>query len=114
MKSNIEKGNAGEIIACQYIKRKGYKILKTNYSTAVGEIDIIAADNQYIVFIEVKYRNNITKGYPREAVGKSKQNKIKKTALYYIVENDLNNNDFRFDVIEILGNNIEHIENAFW
>lgn len=111
--NNYKKGHEGEIIACEYIENNNYDIIERNYNTNFGEIDIIAQDKEYIVFIEVKYRNNFDKGYPCEAVGKRKQNNIRKTALHFISENNITDCDFRFDVIEILGNNIEHIENAF-
>jgi len=114
MLSNTEKGKIAENIACKYIEDKNYLILERNYRTRRGEIDIIAKNNNYIVFIEVKYRKDTENGYPRESVTKLKQNKIKKTAVNYIVRNNIINANFRFDVIEILGNNIEHIENAFW
>ena len=113
MTSNRDKGRIGEEKAVKYLKHRLYKILEINYSKSIGEIDIIAKKGSYIVFVEVKYREDITKGYPREAVTKYKQDKIKKTALYYITENDIKENDYRFDVIEILGNKIEHIKNAF-
>ncbi|MDE6182375.1 MAG: YraN family protein, partial [Eubacteriales bacterium] len=82
--------------------------------TIYGEIDIIAEKENIIVFFEVKYRKTIKNGYPREAVSKAKQDKIKKTALIYISENNIINKDFSFDVIEILGNEISHIKNAFF
>ena len=113
MTSNRDKGRMGEEKAVRYLKHRLYKILETNYYKSTGEIDIIAKKGNYIVFAEVKYRDDISKGYPREAVTKYKQDKIKKTALYYIAENNIEENDYRFDVIEILGNKIEHIKNAF-
>lgn len=111
--SNYEKGRYGEEQACEYIENKGYEIIERNYQASFGEIDIIAKDKDYIIFIEVKYRKNLNKGYPREAVGKRKQKNVRNVAINYIIENSLNDCNFRFDVIEILGNNIEQIENAF-
>ena len=108
-----EIGNIGEKKALKYLKLRLYKILATNYTKKTGEIDIIAKKGSYIIFIEVKFRKNISKGLPREAVNKFKQNQIIRTANMYILENDLKDIDFRFDVIEILGNKIEHIKNAF-
>lgn len=110
--NNIEIGNKGEKIAKQYLKLRFYKILETNYRRKTGEIDIIAKKSGYIIFVEVKYRNNTNKGLPREAVTAFKQGQIKRTAEMYIMENKLNC-DMRFDVIEILGKKIEHIKNAF-
>ena len=68
-------GRAGEKLAVDFLKKKGFKILKTNYKTVVGEIDIIAQDREYIVFIEVKTRSSDNYGLPREAVDRKKQEK---------------------------------------
>ena len=110
--NNVEIGNKGERIARNYLRLRLYKILETNYRRKTGEIDIIAKKGGYIIFIEVKYRNNTNKGLPREAVTAFKQRQIKRTAEMYIIENKLSC-DMRFDVIEILGKRIEHIKNAF-
>lgn len=111
--NNVEKGRRGEKIARRYLKLRLYKILEMNYRRSTGEIDIIAKKGSYVVFVEVKYRKNADKGLPREAVTAFKQRQIKRTAEMYIAENNLKC-DFRFDVIEILGDKVEHIENAFW
>lgn len=102
----------GENMALRYLKHRLYRILETNYARKTGEIDIIAEKGGYIVFVEVKYRNNTSKGLPREAVTPFKQRQIIRTAQMYIIENKLDC-DMRFDVIEILGKHIEHIKNAF-
>jgi len=117
MQNNREKGTQGEDLAKEYLLNQGYQILTTNFYTKKGEIDIIAKDKEYIVFIEVKYRNSTKFGYPREAVGNTKKKKILTVANIYINNNNIKNSDFRFDVIEILKTNdqtdIEHIKNAF-
>lgn len=97
MENNREKGNIAEKKAIDFLINKGYSIITTNYQKQFGEIDIIAKKDTYIFFIEVKYRKNINKGYPREAVSLKKQEKIKNTALSYISENNLINIDFCFD-----------------
>ena len=114
MQNNRKIGNIAEKRALDFLINKGYSIIATNYQKQFGEIDIIAKKDTYIFFIEVKYRINIKRGYPREAVSLKKQEKIKNTALYYISENNLNNIDFSFDVIEIIDKDIIHIENAFY
>lgn len=113
MSSNVDIGKQGEKMAVGYLRRRLYKVLETNFTTQAGEIDIIARRGSYVVFVEVKYRSDTSKGLPREAVTQRKQDKIKKTALYYIAQNKLDNVDYRFDVIEILGKKIVHIKNAF-
>ena len=115
VRNNYEKGKYGENLACDYLIKNNYEIIDRNYNTInAGEIDIIAKKDSYIIFIEVKYRKNTKNGYHREAVNTEKQNRIKKTAMYFIYEKNIEDNNFRFDVIEILDNKIEHIENAFW
>lgn len=111
---NRKKGNIAEDKAIIYLKQNGYKIHYKNFYTKYGEIDIIGEKNDVIIFFEVKYRYNLKNGYPREAVSKNKQEKIKKTALIYISDNNILNKDFSFDVIEILGSELTHIENAFY
>lgn len=114
MSSNREKGNIGEEKALDFLVNNGYSIIERNYQKRYGEIDIIAKKGTYIYFIEVKYRKNVEKGYPCEAISLYKQEKIKKTALSYISENNILNVDFSFDVIEIIGEDIFYIENAFY
>ncbi|MCL2285826.1 MAG: YraN family protein [Firmicutes bacterium] len=117
MINKYEFGMQGQQDAEKFLQAKGYRILKRNYRIQTGEVDLIARDGDYIIFIEVKYRSGVGYGYPRESVGKAKQRRIIKTAMHYIAVNDLDNQDFRFDVIEVLGYDgrveINHIENAF-
>lgn len=112
--NNVNKGKIGEAIATAYLQLHLYKIIQKNYREKTGEIDIIAEKDGYIIFIEVKYRKDLSKGYPREAVTPFKQRQIKRTALMYLIKNDLMNRDVRFDVIEIVGERLEHIKDAFW
>lgn len=106
-------GVQGEMLAKQHLIKKDYKILEQNYTTKIGEIDIIAKIKDIIVFVEVKDRQTKRFGMPREAVTPYKQNKIRKVALQYLVAKHLTNSKVRFDCIEILGDTITHIENAF-
>ena len=111
-------GYWGEILASRFLRDSGYEIINANYRTRLGEIDIIASDSHYIVFVEVKTRKAGSLGEPCEAVGRSKQAKIVRTASIYLSSNHSALQP-RFDVIEvILKNNgdllsINHIKNAF-
>ena len=87
-KSKKEIGDYGEKLAVKFLKKQGYKILSTNYKVKYGEIDIIAKDGLFTVFIEVKYRSKKLYGLPSEAVDKHKQNKIK-----YILTNSVDYKD---------------------
>ncbi len=111
--NNREVGKKYELKAINYLKNKNYEILNHQFRCKIGEIDIICYKNNVIIFVEVKYRKNINNGYPREAVNFVKQSKIRKVAEYYILKNKVVNKDFRFDVIEIIGEEIEHLKNAF-
>lgn len=118
MDKNIQKGIYGEKIAAKYISKKGFEIMDTNFWRRGGEIDIIAKNNEYIVFIEVKFRSGLKNGYPSEAVNIKKQSHIIQAAKEYILIKNIENMNFRFDVIELLKIGkaiyIKHIENAFW
>lgn len=111
---NKVEGFKGEKLACDFLKKKKYKILETNYSNKIGEIDIIAEDKGVLVFVEVKARQTLQYGRPSEAVDFRKQQKLRKVAQVYLMFHKKNEVDCRFDVIEILGDEvIGHIENAF-
>ncbi len=115
MQTNIY-GKRGEIIASDFLKKKGYKILKLNYKNKIGEIDIIAKDGDFTVFVEVKARVSKQFGHPLEAIDERKQQKIYSVASIYLMKNHLVNTPVRFDAISILGlenPEIEHIISAF-
>jgi len=116
--SKIETGNVAEKTAVKYLKKKGYKILETQYHCRpYGEIDIVAIHKKEkdLIFVEVKSytKNSYCYGDPFEKVTQSKQQKIKITAQAFLKENKVKFNNIRFDVISIIGDKIEHIENAF-
>ena len=91
-------GDSAEEIALKYLQEQDYKILKKNFKTKIGEIDIIAKQNDYIVFVEVKYRTNDYFGMPREAVNYQKQRKIRMVATQYLKYNGGLTTPCRFDV----------------
>ena len=106
-------GNEGEQAACEYLLKKGWKILDRNVRRGRGEIDIIARKRKTIAFIEVKRRSSLNYGRPAEAVNAEKQKRIAQAASLYVQEQALENEKLRFDVIEILPGEIRHIEGAF-
>lgn len=109
-------GRIGEDTACAYLKEKGYEILKRNYYTRYGEIDIIAKDNDALVFVEVKQRSSKRYGTGAQAVTSKKMDKIRICARLYLQENELHDQEVRFDVIDILSGldiRINHIIAAF-
>ena len=112
--NNRAVGTHYERVAGRYLESKGYKILEYNYRCYKGEVDIITRYADTIVFIEVKYRMNNSKGVPSEAVNKTKRRAISQVAVNYLTTK-LQTTDIpcRFDVISILDNDIIHYENAF-
>lgn len=112
------KGNIGETLAKKYLKKLGYKIICENYhASKMAEIDLIAKDKDFLVFVEVKLRYNTLTGYGREAVTKQKQQNIIYGAKHYLTTVVKKEVPVRFDVIEITFTDeipeIEHIQNAF-
>ena len=105
-------GQEGEKIAIKYLQRLGYTIIEQNFRCKSGEIDIIAKEDNQIIFIEVKTRTSNRYGEPIEAVNRIKQKHIVLTASYYVF---LNHSNIRFDVIEVLKKDkiyVRHIRNC--
>lgn len=116
MLSHKDYGSAGEKQACDFLARRGCRILAVNYRTRYGEIDIIARHGNTLCFVEVKSRQGERQGHPFEAVTPAKQRSISRTALMYLQEHDAGDTAVRFDVIAVRGSGSEDIEwlpNAF-
>lgn len=94
-------GKLGETLACKYLKEKGYKIIDQNYRTRNGEIDIVAREGDFFVFVEVKTRTNRAFGFPEEAIDEHKQYKLAKTAEHYLAAHRLYEQNYRIDSIGI-------------
>ena len=109
-----QTGAAYELKAEEYLLGNGYKILERNFRNRSGEIDLIAKKEEYICFVEVKYRTTSAYGSPLEAVDFRKQNQIRRVANFYLMKNKLSEwTPCRFDVIAFEGEKMTHIENAF-
>lgn len=111
-------GRWGEAQAAQYLSTKGYKIIAQGFHSRFGEIDLIAADKKYLLFVEVKTRKNAAFAKAMEYVNSSKQRKIIATAQLWLSQNRTRLQP-RFDVIEVYyegeleKSRINHVENAF-
>ena len=118
-RSRLNIGKIGESLAVKHLKARGYRILAQNYRVRRGEIDLIAGDGEFIVFVEVKTRRSLKFGLPQAAVTLQKQRQISKVALAYLQAQNLLDAPCRFDVIaihlspqlELL--RLEQIESAF-
>jgi len=107
-------GAKKEDVAAELLKLHGYKVLNRNFRCRTGEVDIVAKKDEYLVFVEVKYRKTIKNGFPTEAVNSQKQIIISQVSDYYRIRYKIPDNiKIRYDVVAILGNTYKIIENAF-
>ena len=117
MAQHNDLGKEGEKIGLEYLIKKGYKILATNWHHRQEEIDIIAMDKDELVIVEVKTRSSSFIEAPELAVNKAKQKFLINAAAAFIEKNNFDF-DTRFDIISIISNGkyqkINHIENAFY
>ncbi len=108
------KGEKGEEIARKYLRRRGFKIVDVNYHTSGGEIDIVAREKDYLVFVEVKARLSKEFDDPLAWIPPRKQDRIVKAAIVYIKAHRLGSSAVRFDVVTVdAGGEVTHIRDAF-
>lgn len=109
-----QKGSSYERRAADYLVGQGYEIIEMNYRCKFGEIDIIARNGEYLVFVEVKYRYSAAGGLPEEAVDWKKQRRISRVASYYCMKHGISEAmPCRFDVAAFLKDEVHLIRNAF-
>ena len=111
-------GSSGEKLAYRYLKSLGYRVMESNFQTALGEIDLVAYQDQTLIFVEVKTRRSKKWGTPFMAVTATKQKKIIQVALEYIQVKKPRYDDLRFDIISIVWlpekePHMEHFPGAF-
>ena len=108
-------GKDKEEAACDYLKQNGIKIKERNFRCRQGEIDIIGYDGAYLVFFEIKYRKDTSKGSAVEAVNIKKQYKICRVTDYYrMIHHCPDDTPIRFDVVAIDGDEITWYKDAFY
>ena len=111
-------GQRGEQYAAEYLKQHGFRILDRNYHCRYGEVDLVAEDAKYLVFVEVKTRSGTRFGTPAQAVTAEKQRKLTITAQRWLMTHETQRQP-RFDVIEVYVSRsaqlrrVVHIPNAF-
>ena len=113
-------GKWGEQLVAEYLTQKGWRLRETNYRCRLGEIDLIAENRSYLIFVEVKLRKNDRFGQAGEAVDHKKQQRLRATAELYLAEHSTKLQP-RFDVAEVYAPQgistanpgISYLENAF-
>ncbi|MDR2730117.1 MAG: YraN family protein [Treponema sp.] len=114
MPNTVSLGKYGEGQAVTALETAGMKIIDRNYRSKAGEIDIIALDGETVVFVEVKAWSAYGLEDLQYSVDTKKQNKIIKTAKYFLSENrKYSNMTIRFDVIFVKKNSLIHLASAF-
>jgi putative endonuclease len=117
MAESHDLGQKGEDLAADYLKNKGFKILNRNWKAGKLEVDIIAENKDFLVFVEVKTRSEDFQMHPVTAVNREKKRSLILSADTYIKRYSINK-ESRFDIITIIkktgGNEIDHIEDAFY
>lgn len=102
---HLKTGELGEEIACKFLKNKGYKILNRNFRRKFGEIDIVSKKDIFYYFIEVKTsleKEDRELNRPEERVEKHKIKRIGMAVQTYLLQNKMENSDWKFAVIAIL------------
>lgn len=109
-----QTGAEKERLAGAYLLSQGYDILQYNFRCRQAEIDIVAREGRYLVFVEVKWRSSLRNGAPEEAVDGRKQARILRAAMFYFARFHVpEDTPVRFDVVAIEGEKIRLIRNAF-
>ena len=113
-KNRRRLGGEKERFVCGWLEQRGYRILERNFRCRTGEIDIVAWEGGYLVFIEVKYRASGAHGFPQEAVDWRKQRAVSRTALYFLsCRHYAQTTPVRFDVAAVSDEAVTLIKNAF-
>ena len=117
-KSHRKIGDEGEDLAAEYLESKGWIIIDRNYFFEKAEVDIVATDGHFIVFVEVKLRSGTYFGRPEDFITPAKEANIKKAAEAWTYERKMETAVVRFDVVAIVQEKgkepeISHFEDAF-
>jgi putative endonuclease len=116
---HLRLGKRGENLACQFLRKNGYKILYRNFRGRTGgEIDVVCRDHDTLVFVEVKTRTGEDFGRPFEAIDRDQRKRISRGGLAWLRLLDDPDILFRFDVVEVIlaegaEPRLELIKNAF-
>ena len=110
-------GQEGEGAAVAYLEREGYTGHDRNWGCRYGELDIVAEKDGYLCFVEVRMRSHAAWGDPAHTISFSKQRKVVKAALHYLMVHAQHDRMVRFDVVTVVGRGlearVEHLPGAF-
>jgi putative endonuclease len=110
---NYKKGKFGEDEAKTYLENMGYGWIESNYSNKIGEVDLVMTDNDWLVFVEVKYKSDDRRGKPEEMINKNKLSQVKRVAESYVFLKKPKQEKYRIDAVCILGKEIRHYKNIY-
>ena len=116
MAAHNDTGKWGEDLAVAYLEKKGYTIVERDWKSGRRDIDIIALDDDVVVFVEVKTRRNRLYGEPEDAVDYHKLQNLQQAISHYVKFRNIRQ-DIRFDIISVVGTigsepDIQHIQNV--
>jgi putative endonuclease len=109
----LELGQAGEDRAAAWYRSHGYAVVERNWQCSTGEIDLICTRGRTLIFVEVKARTTARRGHPFEAVTLAKQRRLHRLASAYLRTQTTHWAELRFDVVAVLGRDLEVLEGAF-
>jgi putative endonuclease len=95
-------GDLGETLAKAHLKKKGYRLIETNYRCHSGEIDIVARQKDYLVFVEVRTKSTLDYGSPEESLSPAKQKHMIKSAYHYLQNHPKHPENWRIDLVAVV------------
>jgi putative endonuclease len=111
-------GRYGERVAVGYLTAIGMQLIERNWRCSAGEIDAVLRDDETIVFVEVKTRRTTSFGTPADAVGHTKQARLRRLAAIWLAQSEEHPPDIRFDLVSVMPKTagaaeVEHVRGAF-
>jgi putative endonuclease len=111
--AHLERGRQGEELAAAWYRERGFELVARNWRCPTGEVDLIARRGRLLVVCEVKSRRDDTYGGPAAAVGRVKQQRLRRLAAEWLATTGVHGVEVRFDVVAITGTRVEVIAAAF-